>query len=181
MAAHLTPEQLARAVQLQRKCWTQDRIAGDLGVSQSTISRALARYNARALKRLERQIAATKAQQIAQLEWLAAQATEAWERSLADEERVKTINTVKTIEVASGVDGVGSEVKTETFDKTETSVKGQSGNPALIREAREAMAAIRAILGLHAPPPKEEETSDGDYVIDLSEEDSPQQGDGPPA
>lgn len=190
MAAHLNPEQLARAVQLQRRLWTQERIAADLGVNQSTVSRALARYNARALKRLERRVAAIKAAQVDQLEYLASQAAEAWERSLQDEERIKTLDTTKTVETDSGIAGVGPTVKTETLNRTETSIKGQSGNPALIREAREALADVRAILGLDAPPPRAKEEEIGsDFVIDLSadaddddpEDDPPQQVDGPAA
>lgn len=170
-AAHLTPDNLARALDMQRRCCTQAQIAVTLGVSRETICRALARHNRKVLERLEKRAAATKGQQIAQLEWAAEQAAAAWKRSLDDEETVKTVK---------GDDG------DKKVDKTETTVKGQSGNPALIREIRGSLADIRKILGLDAPPPKPVDPEDTeDYVVDLSptppEEDHPQPGDGPAA
>jgi hypothetical protein len=60
--------------------------------------------------------------------------------------------------------------------KTVKTVKGQSGNPALLREAREALADIRDILGTDS----EEGPTDDDFRIDLSvnEDDQAQPGDG---
>ena len=75
----LTPEQLAEAVRLQARCWTQSRIADALGVHQSTVSRALARHNDRILARLTRRSAATRGRQLEQLEWIVDQAVGAWE------------------------------------------------------------------------------------------------------
>jgi transcriptional regulator with XRE-family HTH domain len=77
--AHLTPEQIAVAVRLQARCWTQDRIAAQLGVAQSSVSRALARVNERLLERLLDRTAAVRGRQIARLEWIADRAAEAAE------------------------------------------------------------------------------------------------------
>lgn len=179
MPAHLSPEQLAQALGLQRRCWTQDRIAAELGVHRTTVSRSLARHNALALKRLEGRTASLKAKHIDQLEWMAEEAARQWERSTED------ARTISTTTDAGDPAGLPAEKVVET-------VKGQTGNPSLLREAREALADIRSILGLdpkldlerakfdHSTKPPEQ--PDDDFVIDLSdEEDQAQPGDEPPA
>jgi hypothetical protein len=155
--AHLSPEQLERALELQRKFWTHERIATEIGVHRTTVSRTLAKHNRRSLKRLERQTAAIKAQQLAQLEWLAEQAAEAWEKSLDDEETRKS------------VEGFVGDKMT---DKEEKVIKGQSGNPALLREARGALADARKILGLDAAPPQPEPEFDISQLTEEAERDA---------
>lgn len=137
----LSPEQVARAVELDRRLWTHARIADDLGVCRETVQRALARLHKAALKRLERARAAEKARQVARLEWIAEQAIAGWERSLQDSETVKRTK-------GGGPEGGTPEALGE---KTETTTKGQSGDARKLAEARAALADIRTILGLDDP------------------------------
>jgi hypothetical protein len=80
MAAYLTPEQLEQAIELQRRCMTQGRIAEVLGVHRMTVSRSLGKHNRKAWARLEKRTASEKAKQVEQLRWAAEQAAEAWAR-----------------------------------------------------------------------------------------------------
>ena len=176
--AHLSPENLARALDMQSQCKTQAQIAVALGVHRSTVNRSLSQHNKRVFERLEKRSASSKGKQIAQLEYLAAQAVSEWQRSKLDSETIKTTSE----EAGNTPDGPVSGPT-----KTETTIKGQTGDPALLREARGALADIRKILGLDAPPPKPKDVpDDDDYEIDLSphpqaEEDPAQPGDGPSA
>jgi hypothetical protein len=166
--AKLSPETLQRALDLQRCLRTHAEIAAELGVCRETISRALARINRKAAERLAKRRAETRARQVDQLEWLASEAAAAWERSLLDAE-VTRITT--ELDDAQGDD----ETPTER-PQTVTTVKRHSGNPALLREAREALADIREILGTE---PDGHDQVDDDFSIDLAPEDPPaQQADG---
>jgi hypothetical protein len=165
--AKLSPDLLQRALDLQRCLRTHADIAAELGVCRETISRALARINRKAAERLAKRRAETRARQVDQLEWIAAEAAAAWERSLADAEMTRT-----TTETAAPIGD--AQVGAET-EKTVKTVKGQTGNPALLRECREALADIRDILGADDG----HDQVDDDYSIDLAPEDpSAQQTDG---
>lgn len=108
-----------------------DRLREDYGieVTQKTISNDL-----KALDQLWRAAAIDnidkwKRETLKQYRYLYQQSLAAWELSLDDAEEVTT----------GGKDG--------TTEKT----KGQSGNPAHIRNAQDALKAVREILGLDAP------------------------------
>jgi hypothetical protein len=128
---------------MSRKCYTHLQISEALGVHRTTVTRTLTKIHRRALKRLEAQTAALKAQQVEQLCWIAEQIARQWERSCEDS---VTVQETSGHEMGVGADGnlVGlpGEVKTTT--------KGQSGNPALAKEMRSALADIRSILGIDA-------------------------------
>jgi hypothetical protein len=126
------PEQLDRAVELQRKGWTHERISRDLGIARETVSRALSKHNRRVLARLVKRTEEEKACQLQRLEWAIEQASEAWERSKEDAESIT--ETTKT-----GLKA-GSE--------SSTKIEGQCGDPRLLKEFRGALADIRKILGL---------------------------------
>ena len=123
---------------LRRQCLTEAEIAEKLGISQPAVSKILKRVEDRVLKSLAREIGREKARQTSQLDWVAAEAARAWARSLGDAVTVKQTDTPIGPE---GGDG----------DRTETTVKGQSGNPALLAQLRGALADVRAIWGLNAP------------------------------
>ncbi len=158
MPTKLAPELLDKAIELQRNCWTHQRIAAELGVCRATVSRSLSRHNRHVLKRLEKQSASIKAKHIIQLEWMAEEAAIQWKRSTEDAETIKT-----STDILSPLPG-----------KTETTLKGQSGNPALLREARESLAEIRSILGIDKQVA--EQPAD-DFGFDLAPHDPPQQAD----
>lgn len=149
------PDQVARereriAWSLRQRCWTEARIAAELGVSQPAVSKILARVEKRLLARLTKRADRVKARQTAQLEHITNEAMTEWERSKQDSETVKTTE--------EGAEGVPSFTT-----KTETTVKGQTGNPSLLAQAREAMADIRKIWGAEAPT-KTDVTSAGKAV-----------------
>lgn len=150
----MAPELLDRAMELQRKCWTHEKIAAELGVSRVTITRNLNRYNRRLMARMRRRDASEKARQLEQLRWIAQEAAEAWERSK------QPIASTKTTEEGVGTADDGTTV---LESKTETTVKEQGGIPAFLAEARAAMADARRILGLDAPA-KTEATGPGPTV-----------------
>lgn len=102
----------------------------DIEVTQKTISNDL-----KALDQLWRAAAIDnidkwKRETLKQYRYLYQQSLAAWELSLDDAEEIST----------GGKDG--------PTEKT----KGQSGNPAHIRNAQEALKAVREILGLDAAP-----------------------------
>lgn len=137
-ALKITPDQLEKAVSLQRKGWTNGRIADELGVHRHTIGRALARYNARVYDRLVKRTAGEKGRQLAVLESVVEEALEQWERSKGD-----TI----TVKDATGVDGNGP------WTETITTTRGNVGDPRLLAEAQKALAERRRILGIDKEGP----------------------------
>lgn len=164
MRPKLTPEQLAEALRLRRRCWTQDRIATQLKVDQSTVSRSLARVDRLVYRRLEKRALLTRVKQVDQLEWLAEEAIEGWERSKQD---------VLTIKVTDD----------EAGTKTETTRKRQAGAPAFLAEARGALADVRKMLGLDAmtkPDTQPDASHIGPHTIpaDHPEADCPDPDDG---
>lgn len=136
-AANVTPELVARMLVLRRKCWTQERIATELGLARETVSRTLANLARAVARRLEDRAVVERVEQLDQLDLIADEALRAWERSLLDAE------TQKTVEAA--------EVEGDPTTRREKTVKGQSGNPALLARAMDALAAKRSLLGLDAP------------------------------
>lgn len=116
-------------------------------VTQQTVSNDL-----KALDRLWRMSAVDninkwKQEAISQYRYLYQQSLSAWELSLEDAEEVTT----------GGKDG----------DKEK--VKGQSGNPAHIKNAQESLKAIRDILGLDAPKKQEVSGPEGGPInLDLN-------------
>jgi hypothetical protein len=150
---------------------TMAEIAEELHISESAVCLILHRVEDRALTALTKEVGRIKAVQTAQLETAAAEAMRAWDRSLED------VETVKRVAVGAGADPegrrerlrlflerVGADATDEQIDvligaltegageeRLEQTVKGQSGNPALLGQFREALADIRKIWGLDAP------------------------------
>lgn len=128
------PKEVARqredaAWELRQKGWTQQKIADELGITQTGVYRALRRAEARVLKRMGDRIAGIKATQHAQLEHVIMEAMSAWERSKAD---------VKTIKVTKDGDG----------GKIEKTLRTTPGNPQFLSEARGAMADVRKLWNI---------------------------------
>lgn len=176
MRPKLTDEQLEKAVDLQRKCLTHQKIAEEIGVRRETITRVLGRYNRKVSDRLMSKSIRERARQFERLDWIIEEAAEEWHRSKLDAETVKVTN-----------EGLVAD------DKTETTTKGQTGDPRYLSEIRSALADQRKILGLDAPTKTEmqigglsrEEQDDLDLVVreeaEASGVDSPGDPDGLPA
>lgn len=140
MDTRFTQEMLERAIELQRKCWSHERIAAELGVHRVTISKQLSRHNRRMMAAMEKRAIATKARQLAQLEWMICEAVQGWERSKLAAEAEKVVE-----EAIKMPDGSTSPA---VIVKTERTSKGQAGNPAYLETAAARMADIRKILGM---------------------------------
>ncbi len=75
---------------LRCKCWTEQRIANELGIDQATVSRMLKRKAESLSLQLAQEASAMKAAQSAQHEHIAMEAMEAWEASKEDAVTVKS-------------------------------------------------------------------------------------------
>lgn len=132
----------AQAWELRQRCWTEQRIADEIGVHVATVSRMLDRVERRLAAQLQEQALPIKARQTAVLERVAAEALAAWERSQQDAELVRV--TEKWVVPKDGADPY------QVSDKT-TERRGQAGDPALLAAAMKALADVREIWGLDAP------------------------------
>lgn len=85
-----TREKENKAWLLRCKCWTEQRIADELGVDVSTVCRMLKRKAEQLALELAQAASAMKAQQSAAHEQIAMEAMEAWEASKEDAVTVKS-------------------------------------------------------------------------------------------
>lgn len=134
MRPKLNAEQLCKALDLQLQGLTHAEIAAKIDVSRVTVQRALAKHNRRVGEKLMRRALEFKAKQVRQLEYLYSESVSEWHRSKLDSESTKT------------TEGIG-----EIGDRTEVTIRGQTGNPAILAQARGTLSDIRGILGIDAP------------------------------
>lgn len=144
------------AWRLRLQGWTQENIAVRLGCDQSTISTILKRITRKLQAEFVEEVAEIKAMQAAQLNEMHRKAMEQYERSCED-----------SLQVVSGRAKVSELGGTVYLPDLETR-KGQSGNPALLAQARGALADVRAIYGMDAPQ-KQEIAGPGGGPIAISE------------
>lgn len=156
----VTAENERRAWELRQKGWKEQRIADELEVNVSSVSRMLKRVESRLAKEFTESAARIKARQTAQLEHIHEEALEQWERSCLDAEITRTVTKRVESKPKGRRDDDAEEdeevTSTEEFlvEKT-TEIRGQSGNAALLAQAREALSDIRDIWGLNAPKTQE--------------------------
>ena len=112
--------------------FTEQQIADHLEIHVSTVCKALQRIERRLAGEFRERAEEIKARQTTQLEHIAAEALQQWRRSCEDAEKQRTVEK-------------GNEVTVITERK------GQSGNPALLEKALQALGEIRKIWGLDAP------------------------------
>ncbi len=149
MPAEVARERELRAWKLRTEdFWTQQRIADELGVDQSTVCKMLARISKRYLKAIESQVEDRKAEQILQLEQIASEARAAWEKSLQDAQESGEVTVEETEQTENGC---SKKTKTTTSSKT----KGQAGDARHLQVAMQALGDIRKILGIDAPQKQE--------------------------
>lgn len=149
VAPEVTREREAQAWKLRQRLWTEQRIADELGVHVSTVSRMLDRVERRLAEQLKNESLPIKARQTAQLQEIAAEAFAAWERSKLDAELERTVSEEVNLadEATAEMGFVIPGVKVKTTQER----KGQTGDPALLDKAMKALADIRAIWGLETP------------------------------
>jgi predicted transcriptional regulator len=138
-----------RAWELRGLGWSQARIAAELGVERSAVSRMLKRAGERVLEELADEVEQVKAEQTAVLEHIADEALQEWQRSKAARKAV----TKRTGSAGAG-DGKASEQVTQQ-------VAEQTGDVAYLDRAMAALDRIRGIWGADAPQKVAHTTPDG--------------------
>src|SRR3954447_15363020 len=116
----MTPELLARAIELQRMGWSQGRIAAEIGLSRGRTNLHLVRFNSRLLAQMSKQAAARLGADVQRLGGVVEQAAEAW---------IESRKPAVTVREAGGA--------------VERTSRSQAGNPAFLKECREGLASIR--------------------------------------
>ena len=125
-------ERETRAWELRQKLWTHERIAAELGVDRSTITKMLGRVWTRRNNTQQERIDAFREEHTAMLEHIADEAMQAWSASKAmkkDARRRKQ---------------AGKEYE-------ENRATSKDADPRFLTEARSALAEIRAVWGVDAP------------------------------
>lgn len=133
-------ERERRAWELRQQGATHDRIALELGVDRTTVTKLLARLSQRYLATIQEEVGAVKGEQVAQLSYIYDEAMQAWSASKQASKvvgkRVKKVNAAK-----GGSDG----------EEVTTRVQDEDGDPRYLQTAMSALSDIRKILGADAP------------------------------
>ena len=165
----VTAEREKRAWELRQQCWTEERIAADLGVTQPAVSVMLRRISGRMAKQLTGQVERVKATQTAQLEHIAFEAMQAWERSKLNAEATRTVTEQISLKgEEETLDDEGQPIRRKTAvvpavkETTTFTSEGQAGDSRMLEKAINALSDIRKIWGLDAPTKQEITGKDGD-------------------
>jgi hypothetical protein len=166
----VTAERERRAWELRQQCWTEERIAAELDIAQSTVSVILRRVEKRFAQQFVSLAEQVKASQSAQLEHIAFEAMQAWERSKLNAETRRTVTeqvSLKGEEETLDDEGLPIRRKKAVVpavkETTTFTSEGQCGDPRMLEKAINALADIRSIWGLDAPK-KTDVTSGGEAV-----------------
>ena len=119
-----------RALELAALGYRQKQIGEEIGLTPSAVGKMLQRTEKKLAQMLKEKGEQIKARQTFYLDAVYREAMTAWRDSQKDAETLKT---------TSGGDG---------GDRTEKTVRGQSGDPRFLDQARGALADIRRIWGL---------------------------------
>lgn len=133
-----------RAWRLRSRGWSQQRIADELGVTQSAVSRLLGRVERRELRRMSASVERIKVVQSAQLEYVADEALAAWERSKTPRKRAASKRAV-----GEGQGEGGDEIQT-------TEVIERDGDTGYLYAAMTALTHQRSLWGLDVAPALQE-------------------------
>jgi DNA-binding MarR family transcriptional regulator len=129
----ITQHHEMRAFELRQQLWTHERIAKELGVERSTVTKMLKRINKRYSDKLEDEVKRIRAEHTLHLEHMADEAMQAW---LASKQPAKDARRRKTV---------------RRGEEEENRVQTQNADPRFLAEARAALADIRDIWGADAP------------------------------
>lgn len=123
-----------------RKGYTHAKIAEDLGLERSAVTKILRRVSSRASKEMLDEAVEEKITQIAQLHTIVEESMQAWERS---KDAAKTMTQYLR---AISIEGANGEQKNTTLK-----VEEQAGDARYLETAMKAMAEIRKLLGIDSP------------------------------
>lgn len=159
----VTREREREAWRLRQQGWTQQRIADRLEVTHQAVDVMLFRIEKRLAAEFREHAEEMKARQTAVLEQVMDEALEQWRRSTED---AVTEVTVKGKVTGKSGKGKDDAPKDESRAQVTRTVEGQTGNPALLAQARGALADIRSIWGLDSSkaPPEPPPAGDGGTV-----------------
>lgn len=130
-------ERERRSWDLRQKGWTHERIAVELNLERSTVSKILGRVSKRYNDHIIEAMAEERATQVARLNLIVDESMRAWERSKTPTKKARKQHTGTAV-------GTGTEL-------VETRLEDRDGDPRYLDTAMKAMADIRRILGLDAP------------------------------
>lgn len=126
---------------LRQKFFTHQRIADELGLERSTVTKMLQRITRRSLNALGDDIREKKVAQLEQLEYIADEAIQGWHRSKEAQKNVSRRTSEKSGRLVGG--GKREETLIQTSD--------MDGDPRYLETAMRALAEIRKIAGIDAP------------------------------
>jgi len=136
-------ERERRAWELRQRGFTHDRIAADLMVDRSSVSKMLKRVSQRVTKNLIEEATEEKIAQVEQLRYLVDDLFQAWDKSKANAKAL-TKHTSKP---------AGSSLRRGSKESEDVTIatKDQYGDTRYVDSAMRALAELRKILGIDAP------------------------------
>lgn len=137
----VTTEREKQVWSLRQSMWTQERIAKELKISQPAVAKILKRMSERYSTELMDDIKKVKAEQVMQLDRMADELMQAWERSKLPS---------KSTWFKRTVDAQGKPLDNSLGERTDEA-KNQEGDPRYLSAAMKAKEDIRKIIGADAP------------------------------
>lgn len=126
---------------LRQKGYTHTRIAAEMGLDTSTITKTLQRLTRRVNAQLEDDMIEQRITQIARLDMIADEALQAWHKS---QEADRTVS-------KRTAQGASMGFKRAPAEEIVVQTKNREGEARYLETARLALADIRKILALDAP------------------------------
>ena len=151
-------EQTRRVVQLNSQCWTQERIAKELNISQATVSAILKgvaeKYWTSILDERNQEVVS----QVSRLNYLIEEAMQGWERSKEASKAVsKKTDTIIPAPTQNSANTTAIQKQPQAIAES-TVIKsiGQVGDLSYFEDIRDSLADIRKLLGIDAPTKTEQ-------------------------
>lgn len=139
-----------KAWELRQQCYSQARIAEELGVSQQAVSKMLARAGKKLAGEFKNRAEAIKAEQTMMLEEMIHEAKLEWERSKNPIEKTSTKSGMARLDKDGCIHDLPNEVT--------ATIEHRLADPRYMAEIRGALSDIRKIWGVEAPAKTEVET-----------------------
>lgn len=134
----------ARAWELRMIGYTHDRIAEELNMKRSSVTKILARVRKRVQSKLDSDVEQHHSEQIARLNRIYYEAMHAWENSKQTSKTVSKRRTGAGTVPVEGEIGVGQEEVT-------IKLQDEDGDPRYLNAAMAALSDLRKIQGLDMP------------------------------
>lgn len=142
--------------ELRQRGWTHERIAQELELDRSAVTKILSRVSDRVLAEMKDRVEQQKIEQTATLDHIKAEALAEWERS-REPHRHRSKRTTRRAGETPG------EALVDTSEVEDAGMEDRLGDVAYLAEARAALAEIRKIWGIDAPV-KSEHPAGGVFI-----------------